>query len=431
MKGLVKTLLYKILSALKQNSISVYLINETIQETVELFFIKKRLDMRRQKKVHHYSVTIYNDFEKNSVKMRGSSSVGIHNGMTESEIIKALKDAYFAASFVCNPYYELPSGTREDLVQMESTLATGTLAENAGKMTEALFAEDIQEDTFINSAELFLENNTEHIINSNGIDVSFQKYSAKGEFVVQCTAPQDVETYQNFSYDDLNTEAIKGKVKQTIEITRARAQASSAPSAGDYNVIISGKYVKELFEYYIARSSASMVYPKYSNYELGCNVQGNEVTGELLNIMLKAKEPYSEEGTKMVDRPLLVNGSLQTIHGNSRFAYYLGINPTGSYNSILVSPGTRSFVEMKKEKYLHVVNFSDFQMDPFSGHFAGEIRLAFLYDGSTITPVTGGSINGSLLEAQKKLVFSKEMQIESGYEGPFAVYLEKVSVAGA
>ncbi|MGB8452208.1 MAG: metallopeptidase TldD-related protein [Anaerocolumna sp.] len=424
-------MLHKILSAIKQNNISTYLINDNRKETVELFFIKKHLDMRRQKDVQHYSITVFYDFEKDGVKMRGSSSVSIHSGMPLEEVEVTIKKAYFAASFVCNPYYELPSGKKEDTVIMKSSLSKYTLAENAGKMAEALFAEDINEDTFLNSAELFVEKTNCRIINSNGIDVSYETYSVKGEFVVQCITPQDVETYQSFSYDELDTGALKSKVIQALEITKARAQAKSAPAAGEYTILLSGPYVKDIFEYYVSRSSAGMIYPKYSGYQAGNQIQGEDVTGERLTITLKAKEPYSNEGIPMTDRPLVTDGILQTIHGNSRFAYYLGVEPTGTYNSFSVPSGTKTFEEMKSGNYLHVVNFSDFQMDTFSGHFAGEIRLAFLCDGETVTPVTGGSINGNLLEAQKNLVFSKDMQIEKGYEGPYALKFEKVNVAGA
>lgn len=424
-------MLHKILSALKLNNVSVYLINENRNETVELFFIKKRLDMRRQKDVHHYNVTVYHDFDKDGIKMRGSSSAGIYSQMTEEEVNDTIKKAYFAASFVCNPFYELPAGKKEELVKMDSSLSINTLAENAGKMAEALFSEDIMEDTFLNSAELFTEKTTCHIINSSGIDVSYEKYTVKGEFVVQCISPQDVETYQDFSYDELDTEALKEKVKQTLEMTKARAQAKSAPSAGEYTVLLSGRYVKDIFDYYIDRSSASMIYPKYSGYQVGNQVQGDNSSGELITITLIAKEPYSKEGIPMVNRPLLKDGVLQTIHGDSRFSYYLSTEPTGIYQNFSVPSGLKSFSEMKTGKYLHVVNFSDFQMDTFSGHFAGEIRLAFLCDGHSVIPVTGGSINGSLLEAQKNLIFSKELQIEKGYEGPYAVKFENVNVAGA
>ena len=85
---------------------------------------------------------------------------------------------------------------------------------------------------------------------------------------------------------------------------------------------------------------------------------------------------------------------------------------------------------MRSEPYLEVLNFSDFQMNAYNGHFGGEIRLAYLYDGEKKIPVTGGSINGNILEAQKNLVFSSEMQVEKDFEGPLAVCLENINVAG-
>ena len=87
--------------------------------------------------------------------------------------------------------------------------------------------------------------------------------------------------------------------------------------------------------------------------------------------------------------------------------------------------------QMRQEPYLEVVNFSDFQMDSFSGHFGGEIRLAFLCEGGKRIPVTGGSINGTILEAQKNFVFSAETQVESRFEGPVAVCMEGIRVAGS
>ena len=76
------------------------------------------------------------------------------------------------------------------------------------------------------------------------------------------------------------------------------------------------------------------------------------------------------------------------------------------------------------------MSFSDFQMDDFSGHFGGEIRLAFLFEGGKMRPVTGGSVNGSILESQGRMVFSRERYRNEEYEGPFAVRIEGVKVAG-
>lgn len=427
----MKELIERILNLLEKNHIETYLINENHIESVELFFIKKKLDIRREKDIKQYNLTVYHDFEKDEMKMRGSSTVSLYSQMSDEELHKTIEKAYFAASFVCNPYYELPMGEKKPMVAIESSLAKGSLAENAGKITEALFSEDKEQEVFINSAEIFMDKATHRIVNSNGIDVGYEKYTVKGEFIAQCITPQDVETYHDFSYDSLNTSALKAKVKEALELTKARALAKMVPVAGEYTVLLSGAYVIDIFMYYLSRSSADMIYPKYSSYQVGDFVQGEDVTGELLNITLAAKEPYSSEGIPMIDRPLYVAGELKVIHGNSRYSYYLNLEPTGSYHGFSVPAGTVSLADMKSGKYLHVVAFSDFQMDAFSGHFGGEIRLAFLSDGETITPVTGGSINGSILDVQKNLIFSKDMQTERDFYGPFAVKLEKVSVAGA
>ena len=92
--------------------------------------------------------------------------------------------------------------------------------------------------------------------------------------------------------------------------------------------------------------------------------------------------------------------------------------------------GKVSMDDMLKKECLYVVNFSDFQMDSFDGHFGGEIRLAFLFDGEKVTPVTGGSVNGSWFEVQNRLTLSKEKQNDKGFEGPLAICMDDIPVAG-
>ena len=182
--------------------------------------------------------------------------------------------------------------------------------------------------------------------------------------------------------------------------------------------------------FYMGRSSSGMIYPGYSNYKMGMNVQGDEVKGEKLNLTLHASTPYSTEGIPMKDLELLKEGELKAIPGNARFAYYLGVEPTGNYSAVKLDNGTKTFEEMKQDAYLYVVSFSDFSMDSFSGYFGGEIRLAYLSDGEKVTPVTGGSVSGNLLELQKDMTFSTERYKDKDYDGPFAVEFHGVAVAG-
>ena len=87
--------------------------------------------------------------------------------------------------------------------------------------------------------------------------------------------------------------------------------------------------------------------------------------------------------------------------------------------------------EMRKAGVLEPISFSDFQMDYMDGHFKGEIRLALLYkEDGTVEELTGGSINGSLLDVQEHLRFSLEKYEDRSYEGPLAVLIPSVAVAG-
>lgn len=427
----------KILASLKRLSIDEYIINTEEMRSAQLFFIKKTLDTKRIENTASFAVTVFKVFEKNEKTYKGSSMVHIYNGMTDEEIDKSLSTAYLAASFVCNPSYELQEKTKNETVIMNSDMNGRTLEECADIMTEALFAEDKRTDVFINSAELFIYEKRVRTVISNGVDVGYVKRYVSGEFVAQCKEPQDVETYKDFSYDSLDAEALKNRVKTTLEYTVSRAKAKTAPKAGNYRVILGEAYVKDIFSYYVQRASAPYIFAKYSSFMIDEDIQaktadgGNsEVKGDKISLKLIAKEPFSNEGTPQKDMVMMENGILKSYHGGVRFSRYIGTEPTGYYGSLRVQPGSISLEEMKKEPYLYIVNFSDFQMDDFSGHFGGEIRLAFLYDGENVTEVTGGSINGSILESQFNMIMSKETQKDSDFEGPVAICFENIPVAG-
>lgn len=432
-----------IIKALNENQVSAYLIHEVKETSVELFFVKKRLDLHREKNTTNYSVTVYRDFTVPSgdgaepVKMRGASGVRIAPEMTGEEVRKAVADAFYAAAFVKNPYYEIPKQIRGEHVVMESTLYNGTLSEAAARMTRALFEADREEGAWINSAELFVKQGSVRILNSEGVDVSYEKRSVSGEFVVQCKVPQDVEMYHAFSYDGLEEEALGQKAEKALRLVKERAKAVDAPKSGEYDVILTDADAGTFFQFYLERADSSSVYAKYSTYRVGTKAQGDEIAGDRVTICLKAEEPYSGEGIPMKDRLLLENGEVRLIHGGSRFACYLGIEPTGDYEKIEVASGTKSAVRMIEEaagqnrRVLEIVSFSDFQMDSISGYFGGEIRLAFLHENGTTTPVTGGSINGSIVKIQQDIGLSAERTKEKGYEGPACIYLKSVNVAGA
>lgn len=439
-------MLENIKKALEAQGISVYTITEALNERVELYFIGTGLDMKRQVRVLDDTVTVYRDFEEDGVCWRGSASISLPDGMDEAQIGEKLKQAYFGASFVKNKWYPIPKpqSAEPQASGMDSEKPSETKqAEEAFdwqadgmRLAQAAFeAAKTEEGAFLNSMEIFSRRTAVRIVNSEGIDVSYTKYGIDGELVAQCRTPQDVETYEDFQYDRFDGEAIAQKVKNTLKLTRDRAMAKEAPAAGSYRLILSGKYVATVMSYFMERSHASLIYQHYSNYKVGEDVQAagsaEEIAGDRLNASLIASVPYSMEGIPMKDRSLLKDGTLQTVHGSSRFCYYLGEEPTGDYKKLAVGCGTMPVEEMKKAPYLYAVNFSDFQMDSLGGNFGGEIRLAYLFDGEKVTCVTGGSVNGSIHAAQKHMRLSQEVQDTTVFAGPYAISIDNVTVAGA
>lgn len=423
----------RIKSALERCGISLWRINERVDETTELFFVKKQLDTRRTKDVRKYEVTVFRDVEaKDGGKPgRGFTSIPVLPSMDGQQLEEELKGAYYAAQFAANPYFDLPDPVQAPMVEEAGELAQAPLARSAGKMARALFGPDVHEDAFVNSAELFVWRVCRRILSSEGTDVSFVNSGVDGEFVVQCKEPEDVEIHNQFEYDALDEEALSAKVAEALTFVRDRARAKRVLKSGKYDLILSGNAVMEVLSYYRDRSAAGMVYPKYSTWKPGDDVQ-EEAAGERLALTLRAFHPYSPEGIPTgEDLPLLEDGKLLAWHGPNRFCRYLGVKPTGNYQKIACGNGTVPFEELKKGPCLWAVTFSDFQMDAMSGHFGGEIRLAYLIEADgTVTPVTGGSVNGSILEAQKDLTFSTDRYLTAWYDGPYAVRLSGVSVAG-
>ena len=423
----------RIRTALEKCGIAMWRVNETAEETAELFFVRRRLDTRRIKDVCKYEVTVFRDTEapEGGKPGRGFTSVPLVSSMDDAQLEEALQGAYYAAQFAANPRYDLAAPVKAPPVEKTGPLAEHSLAESAGRMAKALFAPDTREDAFINSAEVFVHRFRRRILSSEGTDVSYTDACVKGEFVTQCRQPEDVEIHNRFFYDELNEQALSDKVAEALTFVRDRARARRVLKSGTYDLILSGDAVGEVLTYYMRRSSASAVYAKYSTWQIGGDVQGEDVTGERLDLTLRAVDPYSIEGIPMADLPLLRSGRLQAYHGPNRFCRYLNVKPTGAYEKLSCANGTVPFEQLKKAPCLWAVTFSDFQMDAMSGHFGGEIRLAYLIDGDTVTPVTGGSVNASILVAQNNLAFSTERYTSAGYEGPYAMRVTGVSVAGS
>ncbi len=414
-------MLDRIINILEEKNVDDYSIVKTDTSSVELFFVKKALDLHRAKDVCYYKTTIYIDNDDKT--QRGFSTITFDSSLSDEEIAEKAELCISAAKSAMNPYYELPSPENH-----QSILGEKELLDEAMKLAEGLFA-PCHEKAFVNSAEVFAVRHHIHMITSRGTDISYYSQSVSGEFVVQCKEPYDVELYYSYAYKTADKEQIGALVRSALDAVEARSRAINAPKKGVYDIVIDGRYFRRLFSIYETRSSASSIYAGYSDYECGDDIQGDSV-GERINYVLKSNEEFDGEGIRMHDRILLSNGKLQTIHGSNRFCKYLEEIPTGTYDSFELKNGTKPMSKLLEGKVLYVVAFSDFQCDSYNGNFGGEIRLAYLYDNGKVTPLTGGSVCGDFFKQQRNMVFSLENYSSLSYNGPKAVRIADVTVAG-
>lgn len=419
-----------ILKVLAKNNIDKYLVSSMEEETLELYLIKKKVDMNRKKHVNLYQVNVLRDFDEDGVEYTGNSVVAVYDTMSDDELNDAIKDAYFSAGFVKNKRYKLPDGFKKDKLIKKSSLAEKPMEEIILKIKDSLYKYDNFEKGLVNSAEIFLSKYNSRIVSSNGTDVSYRMYKTQGEFITQWVDKNDVETYNSFNYDNLNEEELSLLVKEGITNTGYRDEAEEAPDTGKYNVILTDNNVIEFFRYYFDRADAAMIYQKYSDFKLGDNVQGGDIKGDKLNINLKATAPFSNEGIELKERELLKDGVLKNIQGSFKFAQYLGLEPIGNYDGGYVKGGDTSVNDMLKDGELKILRFSDFQMDSLTGDFGGEIRLALLKKGNKVLKLTGGSLAANIKDVQNNMTLSKEMQNFGAFTVPKAIKLRNVEISG-
>ncbi|MCJ7689831.1 MAG: metallopeptidase TldD-related protein [Clostridiaceae bacterium] len=404
----------------------------------EFFFIKKRLDMDRAKNVHNFNITLYKNFKSENINYTGSSSAKIHPTMSNKEIRGIIEEGAFAASFIKNKFYPMVRPT--DIVQPEikSNFSNKPLNEWLPAITEALYKSDVYDKGCINSSEIFLSKVYTRIVSSEGIDVSFTTYKGELEFITNWKAnTEEIELYKHLDFSDMDHDLIDKKVKEQLIFSGEKAIASPTPALLKHTVLLTGSPVIELLNYYMDKASAKNVYNGMSIAKLGENIQGDDSRGDLITLTLDPfmknstkSSPYDADGFPLHSVDVFKKGVLNVYHGDARHCHYLSIEPTGNISNFIIEGGSHSITDFKKDPYLEIVAFSDFQMDDLTGDFGGEIRLGWFFDGKNTIPVTGGSISGNIKDLQKEMYLSKELQSDNNFVGPKTVKLLNVSVAG-
>ncbi len=397
----------------------------------ELFFIKDKIEMNRAKDVTGYHVTLYRDFDDHGVTMRGSADVAIHPSMSDEEMRSTIRQGLLGAGFVKNPWYPLVAktdGSRDD-VRQENDL--GAIAAGLGGLPRA-------GKTWLSTMEIFLNKTTRRIVNSEGLDVAFAFPHGMVEMIATSRgAQEEVELFDDFRFSTVTAEKILAAVDSLLRLVAERSNASPTPCVKDMPVILSGAPLPTFMNYFVFHSSAENKYKRHTTKEVGDRFArdgdpGDPVTLRIDPLLPGASNtlPYDRDGMRVAAASIIDNGTLRRLWGDTRFSHYLKIEPTGGLTNVAFSSGGTSCDELRIAPCLELVSFSDFQMNPLTGDFGGEIRLGWRHEDGKRKAVTGGSLSGNMNDCGGRLMLSRETMLKDNYHGPQAVRLTGVNVAG-
>ena len=427
-------MLDNIIQILKDSGVAAWELSDVKTEGWEFYFIRHALDQNRAKSVEHITVKVYQPIEDG--KFIGSASAELPPTASEEEARRLVEDLAYRATLVKNRPYTLNPATEAHRETLHSApVDLGRIARDFIEVMQQL-PETEGED--INSYEIFVSAKTRRFVNSEGIDVEESYPSSMIEVVVNARRDgHEIELYRNYESGTCDAEGLKKDLARTMQYGKDRLRTVPTPALGTADVLFTASDATSIYEFFADRLSAQMIYRRMSDWEIGKpiaeDIRGDKVTLTLLRELDNSSmnHAFDAEGAPIHDTVVLRESVPVQFFGNRMFASYLGLENTFMPTNLLVEGGTHSEEELRQGKYLEVVEFSDFQVDPMTGDIFGEIRLAYWHDGEKTVPVSGGSISGSMHDFIRDMRMSSESVQYNNFRIPALTLLKNVTVTGA
>ena len=427
-------MLDNIIQILKDSGVAAWELSDVKTEGWEFYFIRHALDQNRAKSVEHITVKVYQPIEDG--KFIGSASAELPPTASEEEARRLVEDLAYRATLVKNRPYTLNPVTEAHRETLHS--APVDLSRIARDFIEVMQQLPETEGEDINSYEIFVSAKTRRFVNSEGIDVEESYPSSMIEVVVNARRDgHEIELYRSYESGTCDAEGLKKDLARTMQYGKDRLRTAPTPALGTADVLFTTSDAKRIYEYFADCLSAQMIYRRMSDWEIGKpiaeDIKGDKVTVTLLRELANSStnRAFDAEGAPIRDTVVLRESVPVQFFGNRMFASYLGLENTFMPTNLLVEGGTHSEEELRQGKYLEVVEFSDFQVDPMTGDIFGEIRLAYWHDGEKTVPVSGGSISGSMHDFIRDMRMSAESVQYNNFRIPALTLLKNVTVTGA
>lgn len=406
----------------KVQGITDYQVHYTFKKSCELYYVLNKLETAREIEVDDTSVIIYKDFED----FKGSSSFSVSSSFSDEEIKEKVVNAYDRCEYAKNKYYELPKNETITITDYETNICKENLKNQALEVAKAIFKADVYKEGWINSTEIFLTVTENEFVNSQNVEVKYPTYKLMIEVIPTWSGEkEEVELYLSKESNMIDLDDITNTVNEKLLDAKNRGLASSIDDLKEAQVILGLEETSMICRFFASQLTYNNQYRNMSSYKLNDEIQKGDncdkltITGVPFIKGSSLSAPIDGLGTKLCDKVIIENGKAVALHGNAMYGYYMQIdNPTGSYSNYVVTGGSLSDEEMRKNAYLECINFSAFQLDLYSGFFGGEVRLGMYFDGKEKKPVSGFSVSGNIYDFISQMHFSKEVGTCKGYLGP-------------
>ncbi len=406
-----------------------------VQETGwEFYFVRHRLDQNRLRNTEEYQVKVYRRFGDG--QFLGSAGAAVPQDASPEEMRRVVEGLCQDALYVKNPYYTLN----------QPAPATGAVEKRAlnlkgisGDFLRVMRSLPETETEDLNSYEIFVNAVHRRFLNSEGIDVTTVYPSSMVEAVVNARRDgHEIELYRLYRSGTCDAEQLARDLSETLRYGRDKLTAENTPALGKADVVFSTDAACEIYDWFITRMSAGMVVRRMSDWKIGVPVaetfEGDRITLTARQLLPNSSKNalYDAEGAPVRDMTIIENGVPAHYYGSRQFSQYLGLEESFIPGNFEVTGGTASAEELRTGRFLEVVEFSDFQVDPLNGDMAGEIRLAYWHDGTgRVVPVSGGSVSGTLSELVSTMRCSAESRQYNNKKIPAVTRLHDATVTGA
>ena len=422
----------KYIKILEECGADAWEITDTKIRGWEFYFIGHRLDQNRAKNVEHINLKVYKLSEDG--QFLGIASADISPTENDEIIESTVRNLVYQASLVKNRPYKLNQPKQAEPLDIKQS----PVEIEAESFIKALQSIDETSTEYLNSFEIFVNQNEQRLITSEGIDITQCYPTSMIDLVVNARKDDhEIELYRIYNLGSCEPDQIKQDISELLKFGKDRLLAVNTPQLENIPVVFSTDAALSIYEYFLGNLDAAYLVRGISGYEIGKpiaeNIEGDRITLKAVRELpgSPCNYAYDAEGAPIRDELLMEDSIPKKFVGNRMFSQYIGLDDSFIVSNWCVSGGRKSAAELKTGAFLEIVEFSDFQVDDMTGDIFGEIRLAYYNDGKgNVIPVCGGSVSGSMLDNIAHMQMSRETRRYAGAEIPCVTRLENVIIAG-